>query len=151
MTETTQLLVWQDDFATGVEQIDEQHKILIHSLQEANEQLAINSSAEVLDKITRDLLAYALYHFETEEELMEQYGYGAQEQAEEREAHLAQHRSFAAKVLSIREALKAGTLISREELLGFLTDWLKNHILHTDKKLGRHVSARQADASAPPA
>jgi hypothetical protein len=28
-------MVWRDDFATGVEQIDEQCKILIHTLQEA--------------------------------------------------------------------------------------------------------------------
>ncbi len=142
MTEISSPLVWRDEFATGVEEIDEQHKILIHTLQEANQLLTNNSSAEVLDKITRDLLAYALYHFDTEEELMQQYGYSDQE--EDLEAHLAQHRSFSAKVVSIREDLKAGTLISREALLGFLSDWLSHHILNTDKKLGAHIRAKQA-------
>lgn len=142
MTEISSPLVWRDEFATGVEEIDEQHKILIHTLQEANQLLTNNSSAEVLDKITRDLLSYALYHFDTEEELMQQYGYSEQE--EDLEAHLAQHRSFSAKVVSIREDLKAGTLISREALLGFLSDWLSHHILNTDKKLGAHIRAKQA-------
>ncbi len=142
MTEISSPLVWRDEFATGVEEIDEQHKILIHTLQEANQLLTNNSSAEVLDKITRDLLSYALYHFDTEEELMQQYGYSDQE--EDLEAHLAQHRSFSAKVVSIREDLKAGTLISREALLGFLSDWLSHHILNTDKKLGAHIRAKQA-------
>ena len=140
MTEIGSPLVWRDEFATGVEAIDEQHKILIHTLQEANQLLASNSSAAILDKITRDLLAYALYHFDTEEELMHQHGYDEQDL----EAHLAQHRSFSAKVVSIREDLKSGTLISREALLGFLSDWLSQHILNTDKKLGAHIRAKQA-------
>ena len=143
MTEMSSPLVWRDEFATGVEEIDEQHKILIHTLQEANQLLANNSNAETLDKITRDLLAYALYHFDTEEDLMQQYGYGVQE--DELEAHLAQHRNFSAKVVSIREDLKAGTLISREALLGFLSDWLSHHILNTDMKLGAHICARRTE------
>ena len=141
MTEVSSPLVWRDEFATGVEEIDEQHKILIHTLQEANQLLTSNSSAEILDKITRDLLAYALYHFDTEEDLMQQYGYD--EQGQELEAHLAQHRSFSAKIVSIREDLKAGTLISREALLGFLSNWLSHHILNTDKKLGAHICAKR--------
>ena len=142
MTEINTPLVWRDEFATGVEEIDEQHKILIHTLHEANQLLASDSSAEALDKITRDLLAYALYHFDTDEELMQQYGYSEQE--EDLEAHLTQHRNFSAKVVSIREDLKSGTLISRESLLGFLSDWLSHHILNTDKKLGAHIRTKQA-------
>ena len=141
MSHTSSTLVWRDEFSTGVEEIDEQHKILIHTLQEANQILASNSSTDVLDKITRDLLAYALYHFDTEEELMNQYGYS--EKGDEQDAHLAQHRSFSAKVVSIREGLKAGTPVSCEELLGFLSDWLSHHILNTDKKLGAHICAQR--------
>ena len=62
-----ELIVWNDNLVTGVAEIDEQHRILVNSINEANTRLANNISAEILDQITRDLLSYALYHFETEE------------------------------------------------------------------------------------
>jgi hypothetical protein len=75
MTAPREPLVWSDRYATGVEAIDEQHMILVHTLNEAATKLAEDASVEHLDRITQDLLAYALYHFETEESLMQQYGY----------------------------------------------------------------------------
>jgi hemerythrin len=135
-------LVWSDSFSIGVVEIDEQHRILVNTLNEANSRLAKDSSAELLEQITRDLLSYALYHFETEEGLMQQYGYSA-EAGTDAEIHLQQHRSFSSKVVSIRNELKAGILISREDLLSFLNGWLVNHILNTDKKLGAFIVAKR--------
>jgi len=140
-----QPLVWNDSYATGVAEIDEQHMILVHTLNEAGSRLTKDSSLEALEQITQDLLAYALYHFETEEELMQKYGY-ADGPPEEADRHLEQHRAFSAKVVAVREGLKAGTLISPDDLLGFLNNWLVNHILNTDKKLGAFIVAKRGAA-----
>lgn len=142
----TTTLTWNDDFATGVPEIDEQHMILVHTLNEAAVKLAGDPSLENLDQITRDLLGYALYHFDTEEELMQEYGY---ESADERSSalHLEQHRSFSARVVAVRDAIKAGNPVIPAELLGFLNDWLVNHILNTDKKLGSFIVARRQNQS----
>ena len=135
------LIIWNDDLITGVAKIDEQHRILVNSINDANTRLTTNSSAEILDQISRDLLSYALYHFETEEELMQEFNYtGAS--AEDSDNHLRQHREFSSKVVSVREAIKAGNLISREDLLTFLNGWLINHILKTDKRLGAFILSR---------
>ena len=143
----TQPLIWNDSFATGVPEIDEQHMILVHTLNEAAIKLAGDPSLENLDQITRDLLSYALYHFETEEELMQEYGYEASpDDAAVR--HLEQHRKFSAKVVAVRDAIKAGNLIQPGELLGFLNDWLVNHILNTDRKLGEFIVARRNQQAA---
>ncbi len=140
-----ELLVWNDTLATGVSEIDEQHKILINSINEANIRMSSTQvSAETLQKITQNLLSYALYHFETEEELMQTYGY-AQSQGMDQEAHHQQHREFSATVVQVREGIKAGRLISREDLLSFLNGWLIQHILHTDKKLGNFILAKRAE------
>lgn len=139
-----ELLVWNDALATGVAEIDEQHQILINSINEANVRLgSVQVTADVLQKITQDLLSYALYHFETEEELMQEYGY-AQSEAEDQARHHQQHREFSATVVEVREGIKAGRLISREDLLSFLNGWLINHILNTDKKLGEFILAKRA-------
>ena len=140
-------LEWSDALTTGVAEIDEQHMILVHTLNEASERLAIESTAETLGEITQDLLSYALYHFDTEEELMQQYGYQAGS-ADDAQLHLEQHRSFSRKVVSVREGLKTGVLIAPEALIGFLNDWLVNHIQNTDKRLARFILDKRASAAA---
>lgn len=136
-------LVWNENFATGVPEIDEQHMILVHTLNEAGTKLDKDASIETLQQITQDLLSYALYHFETEEELMQEYGYAERAEADAGR-HLEQHRAFSTKVVAVREGLKSGTPVAPAELLGFLNDWLVNHILNTDKKLGAFIVARRA-------
>jgi len=140
-----ELIIWNDKLVTGVAEIDEQHRILINSINEANTRLANNTSAEIQDQITRDLLSYALYHFETEEELMQEFNY-AEAKAEDSDTHLQQHRAFSSTVVSVRENIKAGNLISREDLLSFLNGWLINHILNTDKRLAAFILFKRGAA-----
>ncbi|MDO9138937.1 MAG: bacteriohemerythrin [Methylobacter sp.] len=130
------LIVWDERLVTGIDKIDGQHQILINLFNEANTQLTADNSAEFLEHITRDLLSYALYHFETEEQLMQQYGY-----VDDAATHIQQHRSFSAKVVAVRNDIKAGVLISREDLLSFLNRWLIDHIFNTDKRLADFLLA----------
>ncbi|MBL6986330.1 MAG: hemerythrin family protein [Methylobacter sp.] len=136
------LIVWNDKLVTGIDKIDEQHQILVNLFNEANTKLTVNNSAEFLEQITRDLLSYALYHFETEEELMQKYGY-TEDIIENVDTHIRQHRSFSIKVVAVRNDIKAGILISREDLLAFLNSWLINHILNTDQRLAVFLLASE--------
>ncbi|MDO9267711.1 MAG: bacteriohemerythrin [Methylobacter sp.] len=124
------VIVWNDKLVTGIGKIDEQHQILVNLFNEANIKLTTNNNAKFMEEITRNLLSYALYHFETEEGLMRKYDY-----IEDADAHIRQHRSFSAKVVAVHNDIKTGILISREDLLSFLNSWLINHILNTDKGL----------------
>lgn len=142
MSAPFQPLVWNDSYATGVTEIDEQHMILVHTLNEAGVTLVQNCNQESLEQITQDLLSYALYHFDTEEALMQEYDYPSADGSLDT-LHHEQHRAFSAKVVAVREGIKSGNLISADELLGFLNNWLVNHILHTDKHLGAFVSAKR--------
>ena len=141
MSEIIEEIKWDKAYEVGVDEIDEQHHILVDTLNDANELLTKDYSLENLENITKDLLSYALYHFETEEELMEQYNYMSQK-PEEYESHMKQHREFSAKVVEVRNSLKAGNLIKQEELIGFLVKWLINHINKTDKKLGEFLQTK---------
>lgn len=143
MADGLQALAWSEGFATGVPEIDEQHMILVHTLNDAATKLARDTRVETLEQITQDLLSYALYHFETEEELMQQYGYGENDDNAVND-HLSQHRAFSAKVVAVRDGLKTGSLITAQDLLDFLNSWLVNHILNTDKKLGAFIVAKRA-------
>jgi hemerythrin len=144
-TSVQHLLSWNDGFATGVAEIDEQHMILVHTLNEASVRLASDAGPSQLEQITQDLLAYALYHFETEEALMQEYGY-EEDARQDWTKHLDQHRSFSAKVVDVREGLKSGNSIAPADLLAFLNQWLVNHILNTDKRLGVFIVERRPGA-----
>lgn len=146
MASVQEPLIWTDKYATGVVEIDEQHMILVHTLNEASEKLAEDASIEQLERITQDLLAYALYHFETEEILMRDFGY-EESSPEEAATHLEQHRGFSAKVVEVRDGLKSGNPVAPADLLAFLNQWLINHILNTDKHLGAFITARRTDLS----
>lgn len=141
MSDQIEEIKWDTSYEVGVDEIDEQHHILVNTLNEANELLTKDYSLENLENITKDLLSYALYHFETEEEMMEKYNYMT-ERAEEYERHMKQHRDFSAQVVDVRNSLKAGNLIKQEELIGFLVKWLINHINKTDKKLGEFLQGK---------
>lgn len=140
-------ILWNDSYLTGIKRIDEQHKVLVNTLNEANARLAANVTRDLLEQITRDLLSYAIYHFETEESLMQEYDYSGLSAAEN-ERHRQEHRSFSQQVVALREGLRDGHLVTREELLSFLNNWLVNHILHTDKQFGEFLNSHGYVAAA---
>ncbi len=49
-------LVWNDSLITGVAEIDEQHHILVHILNEAGEKLSHGASLDDYEAITHELL-----------------------------------------------------------------------------------------------
>lgn len=133
-------IVWNDKLMTGVQAIDDQHQILVNMINDLNRRLTEKISPDELQEVVHDLMSYALYHFDTEEELMVENEY----LAADRDAHFAQHRDFSAKVSGLQQGLKQGETVSREELLTFLNGWLINHILKTDMRLGAFLNAGAA-------
>lgn len=130
-------IVFDSTLMTGVAEIDDQHRILVNMINEANDRLVETSGRDVLGEIIRDLMSYALYHFETEEALMVTQDYDEAG----KQAHFGEHRAFSAKVSELQSEVAQGNPISREDLLSFLNGWLINHIRHTDMRLGRFLNA----------
>ena len=133
------VIEWNDSMCTGVDEVDRQHRILVDTLNQAATKLTGEVAEALFEQITRDLLAYAIYHFDTEEQLMQRYRY-AEARPDEAASHLHQHRSFSEKVVQLREQAREGDEGARNALLDFLQSWLVNHILTTDKRLGGFVS-----------
>ena len=143
----TAQIAWREDFATGVAIMDDQHRALIRMLNEASTQLTDRSPLPEVARIVQGLLSYAGYHFQTEEKLMAENGYG-QQRALPAAEHLKAHRSFADKVVAVKAQIDAGQRIPKADLESFLSNWLSDHILHTDKELGAFVRDQQNRAAA---
>lgn len=129
---------WLESMSVGVDPIDKQHRFLVDTLQEANETLLNDESGVMLHDIALNLLRYAIMHFETEEDLMQRYGY-QDAYPEEALEHIAQHRHFSRKIVAIRDQLRVGHEVSNMEVLVFLNDWLYNHLLGVDQKYGDYL------------
>ena len=138
---------WNEKLLTGVTEIDSQHKILVDAINDANSRLMEDHDIKLVEQITKDLLSYAIFHFETEEDLMQQYGYDG-ESAEDAQLHQKQHREFSSQVLAVRDGLRDGKEISREDLLAFLNGWLISHIMNTDQRLGAFIKQKRNTATA---
>jgi hemerythrin len=136
-----EIVEWNDSLLTGVDEIDRQHRILVNTLNEVAARVSEYSGDRRIDQVTRDLLAFAAYHFETEEQLMALHGYDAAE-PEEARLHNLQHLGFSERVIALRAAAEDGKPASLAAFLGFLKGWLINHIGTTDQRLGDFIRSR---------
>lgn len=138
LTMPFQPIEWEESMATGIKAIDNQHHFLVDTLQQANANLLDDKDGVLLGQITKDLLSYAIMHFETEEALMQRYGY-KDACPEEASNHISQHREFSRKMVTIFDQLREGMEVSRIGLLTFLNNWLRDHVLGIDQLLGKYL------------
>jgi hemerythrin len=136
--ESVQVTEWEESMATGVDAIDKQHHYFVETLQQMNEKQLDDDSDLLLSRVIRDLLGYALMHFEAEEALMLRYDYAAA-YPKEAKTHIAQHREILRQVVSVRDKLREGQKVLRIEIQGFLNHWLREHVLGIDQSLGKFL------------
>jgi hemerythrin-like metal-binding protein len=145
--ESFQPIEWSESMATGIAAIDKQHHYLVDTLQVANEKLLADDSDMLLSQVVKDLLGYAIMHFETEESLMQRYGY-AEACPDEARVHIAQHREFSRQVVAVSDQLREGQSVSRIEVLRFLNHWLRDHVLGIDQLLGAFLQQKMGEPDA---
>jgi hemerythrin-like metal-binding protein len=136
--DTFPAIQFEPSMSTGIEAIDKQHQYLFETLSDANKYLLNSSNEYLLSQIAKDLLGYAITHFETEEGLMQRYGYDEAHPSDAK-AHIAQHRFFSSQVVAVRDQLREGRGASLTEMLRFLNHWLQDHVLGIDQKLGKFL------------
>ena len=115
---------WQDDFATGINVIDSQHKRIIHYINQLSDAQNLNEP-ELIGDVLINLVDYTLSHFAFEESLMDDVGYHAAL------IHKNTHDSFRNKIINYKERYTNGENIS-EELSQLLNIWLIDHIQDDD-------------------
>ncbi|MCB1869620.1 MAG: hemerythrin family protein [Gammaproteobacteria bacterium] len=142
----TRPLVLDESALTGVEEIDHQHQHLLNLINHTHLSLLKNGSPVNTRSLVRELLGYSIYHFNTEESLLKQYATTEEEKAEA-DKHISQHRLFSQRVVLLQEKLVRRQFIDTDELLSFLTGWINDHVLLTDKALAGLILDRQKSES----
>lgn len=125
------IIKWKDEYAIGVEHIDQQHKELFRMAQDIyklyNDEFCVDKYDRIVDLI-EELKKYTVFHFKTEEEYMAGINY------KKLLSHKVDHADFIEKVNNVDFAL-----IDKDHdayllnILKFVVDWIVNHILEKDK------------------
>ncbi|MGC2854341.1 bacteriohemerythrin [Novispirillum sp. DQ9] len=136
------LLEWNDKMSVGVPALDEDHKKLLALVNELHSVVRKQAPPDVIERVMRDLVSYADYHFEAEERLMRLCRYA------DFEAHQASHETLRKQVDAMKERFAREGHAVRLKMFDFLSDWLMRHILGEDMKYKEALTARNRPKAA---
>ena len=126
---------FKEEFLTGIEQIDNEHRRLFEIADELYELKRAEFIPDKYDNI-REILGqlkdYTLIHFEHEEEYMKSINY--KRMFTQKSQHDALKEIIGEWDL---DAIDENQDEAIEEMLKVVTDWLVNHILNQDKLIGK--------------
>jgi len=126
---------FKDEFRTGIESIDMEHAKLFEIADKAYETLMddfIPDKYDYIVEILNELKEYAATHFRHEEEYMISINY------RKLLSQKAMHDEFIQKISSYDlNELDENQKDAIIEILNFLNDWLVEHIMKSDKLIGK--------------
>ncbi len=127
------LMEWSPEYSVGDFEIDQQHQKLFKMVNGLNEAMQSGQGRAILARLLTDLVDYTEKHFAAEERAMEQADYP------DLEAHREVHEKLTQQVREIVERFQNGETGLSLEVMKFLEQWLKKHILGMDKKYGPYL------------
>ncbi|MGE4343810.1 MAG: bacteriohemerythrin [Geoalkalibacter sp.] len=122
------LIEWDESFSVNIDRIDREHRKLIDLINQLNEAMLEQKAQKAMTAIVTEMVDYAQTHFATEELYMEEFHYP------DLDLHRVEHQKFIEKTDELCRRVSQGEFVLSLEVMRFLRDWLKSHILGTDKK-----------------
>jgi hemerythrin-like metal-binding protein len=122
------LIEWNDTYSIGIEIIDEQHKKFFSIINTLFDAMKEGKGDELVQPVLKELQDYVLYHFQSEETWMKMCNYPYIDK------HKLEHHEAVKKVNKFVMEHERGNQVVIIEMLKFLSAWLQDHILETDRK-----------------
>ena len=132
-------LLWSEAYAIGVESIDDDHQRLFALVNEFHVAVQTGQVPKTIRATLGELARYTIQHFDREEATMQSASYPGLDQHKELHARL--RRAVAATLKSHDVAAR---LFDYAGFIGFLKNWLTNHILVEDRKFADYLARSEA-------
>jgi hemerythrin len=130
------LLTWSHECIVGVEAMDDQHGILMDTLNEIRNTLVHGVDRRAICLQFERLIEFTQMHFQCEEHLLQQQGFpGVVE-------HQTAHKHLLARLYAALEQLKDDDFVHFSSLLGFLPAWYLEHVEQLDRPYGIWLNER---------
>ena len=114
--------------------LNEQHKALFNTLDALYKAMEDKSDKKALAKVIDELIAYSIYHSQTEENLLEKYNYP------ELSIQKEQHKFFIEKVEKFRAEFENHSFMLYFDMAMFFKSWIANHIEGLDRKYAKFLN-----------
>ena len=133
--ENNEVPLFTEEYITDIPLIDKEHKELFRIIGDVHRVITDEFIPDKYDEIVRlleELKEYTKFHFQDEELYMESINYSGLE------AQKRAHDAFVTRLEEMDlEHIDEHQQEALEEIMEFLTEWLVNHILNSDKKIGK--------------
>lgn len=133
---------WTESLSTGVETIDLQHKELIDRIRSLSDAVRMRQGTTRTTATLEFLSEYVHMHFSAEEKVMSDASFL------ELPLHVERHDEFRGTLSKLEDDLleDGSTDGFAESVNTFLFNWLSDHIMTWDRRLGEHLRASDRDS-----
>ena len=140
-TPPKKLMQWSEQLSVGIQEIDEQHKVLIDLLNKLHNAILHHHGADACGQIMDELCEYTKIHFAVEESILRILDYPNYEN------HKEHHEQLLSQVRELRHKMETENHSISFELLHFLKKWLTIHIMEEDTAYTEHLLSCGAKAT----
>ncbi len=124
------LIEWRDEFRTGIDAVDYEHRSMIELINEAHAQLQRDAPRDQIDEFLGEIYVRIASHFALEESIMKARNY------DEFTEHKKDHERLLDGIRDIMQDYDAGDFDSlSEELSRRLQNWFVEHFKTKDARL----------------
>ena len=120
-------LIWNQQLSMNNKTIDDQHKELLRIANGLLKAVHTGKSKQTINNVIRRLREYTVYHFSSEEGLMDKMRF------KKRGEHATEHHRLKHQVKDFQHRMFHHEQVSSDEVLKFLKTWLLEHLLSYDR------------------
>ena len=126
-------IVWLKEYSVGNKKLDAQHHKIISLINSLDDYLGDGEAQQPISEVLDELQAYIVEHFSTEEALLQKKKYpGLDEQKKSHDRFIKQFSHLCAE-------MDGGVAKQAKNLIDFLVDWWRTHILEEDMRYKKYV------------
>ena len=133
------LLTWNHACTVGVRAMDDQHGILMDTMNELRLAVVRGLGREQVSEVLDRLIEFTRMHFFSEEQLLEQHLFPG------RAEHRAEHQRLLAQILQSSHCVQHGEQMQMRLLLCFLREAYAEHIETMDREYGPWLNGLGVD------
>lgn len=130
------MLTWSHECIVGVQAMDDQHGILMDTLNDLRIMLLRGASHREVSLQLERLIDFTQMHFQSEEQLLQQQGFP------ELEGHCAAHHNLLSRLYVALEHVNREGDVHLSSLLEFLPSWYLEHVEKLDHPYGTWLNER---------
>lgn len=138
------VIEWTNDFALGIDEIDEQHRTLVGMINALDASTHGDPGPETMRRLLAQLSDYVRDHFGLEERLMG--GGGCSPDLVGR--HFAEHAYFRSVLKDLTTDFEKGRRSITVPLIEYLVHWFLHHIVVIDRAMAHQLNAAEPEMAA---